>query len=618
MQNERLALTMMGCWVNLRTTHRILQRVLGVCLIWQSWNAAHVGMAGESATTVAPLLKLLKSDRLPEERTGIVIEMICKRGQQQDLQVVVDRVFGSPPCAPELQQKVLEWLIDAAVTRKVRPDGDRSFVHRLLAGPGELGGPVDLQLMAIRLAVAWREEDLAATLLATIANPATAEATLHVAVEGLGSVNTAEACDALRDLAQDDQRWSLRARATQALTNVESNLAAQCAAQLFRDMDHAQNDPTGVLAALGQTKEGLDPLATSIAAAPPSAEIAKRLLRGLYALGRYDARLVEVLSTAAGLNSKWKPPTDLEIAQMVADVSTHGDPERGERVFRGKEIGCLNCHSLHRAGGQVGPDLSAVGGSSPLEYIVASILDPNRAIKEQYVTRQFSLVTGKVHTGVVIDRDEVRVNVRDVQGQIVAIPTVDIEEESAGPSMMPQGVTRFLTRNELLDLCRFVSELGRPGRYAVPSAKTIQRWRVLINPRAESIHDVPHLEHLRQYVFDIPDSQWRPAYARVDGFLPLEDLTTPHGSRITYLYGEIDVSREGLVEVRVDTSAQHQLWIASDEIDETTPGRPVAVGTGRHRITLRIELSDATDRQVRVELLPPAESSIQFEVVAGA
>ena len=40
---------------------------------------------------------------------------------------------------------------------------------------------------------------------------------------------------------------------------------------------------------------------------------------------------------------------------------------------------------------------------------------------------------------------------------------------------MPKGLTNTATRGELLDLVRFLSELGKPGPYALRPSPTIQR-----------------------------------------------------------------------------------------------------------------------------------------------
>src|SRR5262245_9833748 len=76
--------------------------------------------------TVGALRRLLESGRVPPERQGTILEMICARGEADDLAVVFDLVNKPGALAPEMKLKVLELLTDAAVTRKVRPSGDLS------------------------------------------------------------------------------------------------------------------------------------------------------------------------------------------------------------------------------------------------------------------------------------------------------------------------------------------------------------------------------------------------------------------------------------------------------------------------------------------------------------
>ena len=57
---------------------------------------------------------------------------------------------------------------------------------------------------------------------------------------------------------------------------------------------------------------------------------------------------------------------------------------------------------------------------------------------------------------------------------------------------------------ELLDLARFVSELGKPGPYAVRTTPTVQRWRVLTRPAAALTRVVPSDDAIQQYVQGAP------------------------------------------------------------------------------------------------------------------
>lgn len=55
-----------------------------------------------------------------------------------------------------------------------------------------------------------------------------------------------------------------------------------------------------------------------------------------------------------------------------------GDASRGAEIFL--RLGCVACHRLGAVGGQLGPDLTAIGASQTAQYILESILDPNAVL----------------------------------------------------------------------------------------------------------------------------------------------------------------------------------------------------------------------------------------------
>eukprot|EP00456_Euglypha_rotunda_P040725 TRINITY_DN314_c0_g1_i15.p1 TRINITY_DN314_c0_g1~~TRINITY_DN314_c0_g1_i15.p1 ORF type:complete len:176 (-),score=34.57 TRINITY_DN314_c0_g1_i15:25-552(-) len=75
----------------------------------------------EPESAVGPLMKLFQGGRLPAERQGTVVEMICNRGNSNDLKVVFDKIVQPDGFTPDLRLKAMQWMTDAAVTRKVRP-----------------------------------------------------------------------------------------------------------------------------------------------------------------------------------------------------------------------------------------------------------------------------------------------------------------------------------------------------------------------------------------------------------------------------------------------------------------------------------------------------------------
>src|SRR5262249_13164025 len=145
-------------------------------------------------------------------------------------------------------------------------------------------------------------------------------------------------------------------------------------------------DFTPLVAAFTTRQDGPDKLAAAFAGASLAPDSAKLALRALYTLGRSDPSLVNVLSRAAGLDAEVKPLEKAEMEQLIVEVGSSGNPERGEAIFRRADLSCARCHALLSAGGGIGPDLSPIGQSSPVDYIANSLLLPDQAIKEEFHT----------------------------------------------------------------------------------------------------------------------------------------------------------------------------------------------------------------------------------------
>ncbi|MCE9606684.1 MAG: c-type cytochrome [Planctomycetia bacterium] len=569
--------------------------------------------AQSSSSSVAPLLRLLQSGKLPAARKGTVVEMICSRGEPDDLAVVLKQTIAGDYDAA-LSTKVLQLLTDAAVVRKVKPAGDLSVVEKLLQpAAGEQSDEV--RLAAVRLAGIWKVASAADELRAIVADETLKEALRNAAVDGLGGLGGDEAQRALGEVSATAKSASLRFRAAAALAKLDLNQAADVAAKALAAASPT-DDVGPLLDAFLTRKGGPDKLAAALKPAGLTPDAAKLSLRYIYSVGRSDPELSNVLSSAAGIALDQKPPTPEELQALLKEIAEHGDAARGERIFRRTDLSCMKCHAVSRAGGQVGPDLSAIGSISPVDYVANSILVPNLAIKEQFVTRVFTTADGQTITGIVVDRDDVRVNVKDAGGKVVTIPTADIDEEEEGKSLMPQGLTKFLTRQELVDLVKFISELGRPGPYAIRSLPTIQRWRVLKSLPTELQAEAPNVEHFREHVLDAPADAWAPAYGMTAGVLPLAELGKP-GS-VLFLQGELEVVEPGSVTFRVDSTEPTLLWIDAEPF-ESQSKPTIELTKGRHRVTLRIALGSGSESpQLKVEISKPANSKAQFDVVGGS
>ncbi|NCY01814.1 MAG: hypothetical protein EBX36_02625, partial [Planctomycetia bacterium] len=478
-------------------------------------------VAGGASGSARPLVTLLESGRLPENRVGDAVGMLLQRGGPDELAWLFAE-FVAPKKLPAGQRGAIgAGLVQAAAERGVRPAGDLAALEPLLTGPDR-----SLQVPAIKLAAAWRDKSLVPALRQLAAGEKAGGEQQRQAILALAASGTPEARATIESLCgpgrpEPPRTFApLELFAIGALAKVDTAAAATRTAEV---LCAATPDtlPKDLLDAILDRRDGPAALAAALGSRPPSADVAKMILRHLYATGRTEPAVADALTKAAGIAAAAAPPTQEEIVRLAGEVMAKGDPARGEAIFRRAEIACMKCHAVAKAGGNIGPELSAVGSISPPEYIVASILNPDASIKEAYVTRNVITDTGEVHTGILVDRDELRVRLRDATGRVLTIPVADIEEEVEGKSLMPKGLTTFLTAQEFLDLARFVSELGKPGPYAIRSTPTIQRWKLLENPPADLATAVPDAaptdEQFQKGLLKASGLRWRTVYGKTAG-----------------------------------------------------------------------------------------------------
>jgi quinoprotein glucose dehydrogenase len=137
-----------------------------------------------------------------------------------------------------------------------------------------------------------------------------------------------------------------------------------------------------------------------------------------------------------------------------------GDAEAGRRVFFGRaEVSCLRCHKVNGEGGDVGPDLSKIGGQQKRDYLLESIVEPNRQIAKGFESVVLTLVNGKSVTGIVKAEDDKELRLMTAEGQVVTVAKGQIDERQAGKSAMPEDLVQKLSKRDLRDLVEFLAGL---------------------------------------------------------------------------------------------------------------------------------------------------------------
>jgi putative heme-binding domain-containing protein len=432
------------------------------------------------------------------------------------------------------------------------------------------------------------------------------------AIGALAVLGGADSQAILKSLAGAGQPFATRRAAAQGMLTLDPVAGTRLAMEVLSAAGPS-DDPQALWTSLWQNKTAPESLPDALRDVKLPTDVAKLGIRSARISGRELSGPIAAISAAGGLNA---PPTEIprqELDRLVKLVRETGNPQRGEVVFRRAETLCLRCHAISGAGGQVGPDLTSLGASAQIDYLIESILLPNKAVKENYHSLVIETKSGKVLNGVKIRENASELVLRNAEDVELSIPVADIEERVNGGSIMPAGLTDTLTEQELIDLVRFLSELGKVGPYAPSQARVARRWQALDpgTPRlAEILISEPASVPTRE------DLAWTPVYADVSGSLPLTDLPVVvypiGGVRTHILRTEVEVTTPGKLGLKTPDATGVSVWIDGRPLP-AQPDMSAELSRGRHTILLRVELALRT-QPVRLELvdLPGSEAVGRF------
>ena len=480
-----------------------------------------------------PAVRLWDAGDLDPAAVRRVIGLIGRFGTARDLtRLVAEHVLGDDG----LRGPALSAL-QAASARGVSPRGDDGDGLTSILKDGTDAD----RAAAARVAGAWGSPSALSVLERLVVTADTPSDLRTAAAEGLAEAafgpNKREAIASMLVSAmspQADDRRIARPALTIAVAARKPAFAAESAADLLFNADE-NFDPSPLLAPFLAVKDGPRALASelekkiAVGGSIPG-PVAVAALRRVSQSPAGTAKLADALRAAGGVEPVTAELNEQEFADLLARVASQGDPARGEEIYHRPALQCTKCHAIGGAGGVIGPDLTSIGASAQLDYLVESLLWPERKIKEGYHTSTVLRDDGTTVTGVVIAEGGGSLTLRDADGREVVIPADAILDRSVAPiSLMPAGLTKSLRPDEFADLSAFLSQLGKGSPFRVRLRPVVRSWRVLGD-------DQPWGELSRTiranglgYAAEHPESlPWSEAYSRVQGELPLGGLPQVH------------------------------------------------------------------------------------------
>ncbi len=423
------------------------------------------------AKTVDPVVstpfiqRLFKGRSIDKAGSGPWIELLGQAGGVGELTHLYQTLIKEGALSKEASLRVANALVDAARARNLRPEGDLSAVGSFLNS-----GERAVKISAINLVGEWKLVRFVPQL-AEFAGSEKDGQLRGEAFKALRSIGQQPTVDALRTLLAETKFPAVRrgalvplsvhapGDAVKALPAILGEAGSpDVTKQIWKDM--FQN--AGFAGRLAKEfPKGL---------APEAYAAALETARGM---GRGGQALVAAISPLAGATNAPRNYA-AEVAAITNQIKLGADPADGELVYR--KNGCALCHAIGGAGGKLGPDLSSIGASAPLDYIIESVLNPAAKVKEGYHAFAFTMKDGTVENGIPAGETATEIIIRPGPGFEKPLIKANILKRENIGSIMPAGLADGLEGVPRRNLFAFLGEIGRPGPFDASKGNVARLW----------------------------------------------------------------------------------------------------------------------------------------------
>lgn len=437
---------------------------------------------------------------LPADGSGPWLQLGLKNGDAQIITKIFDQAVTGG-FDETTTTAAIEGIATAVSQRQVKPASDVSGLAPFIARTHPA---------AIDLAGTLADERLLPALISIIqTGNAIPEATVAKIIAALGNFPSPLARDILTRLAADAEP-SARSLAALALTRHHREASLPLITSIAATLSDPQTSRDfwqKVLTASGISKQ----LAETLKAKPLPPEIAALTIKHIPEIAEHDA-LLALLRTQAGAAATQTH----DIPAIARSAAEKGDARRGELIYRRPALACTACHAIGGAGGKVGPDMTSIGASAPLDYLIESVVNPGAKIKEGYHSVIFQTKDGQSITGQLLRSSGGSSVIRDGAGKEITLADTMIATKTDAGSLMPGNLISSLTPQETDDLFKFLSSLGKPGEFSTSDSKAPKVYAIL--------SATP--ENTDAAIKGEPKLPWAIVNATVNGSLLAQDLAS--------------------------------------------------------------------------------------------
>ncbi|MDA0348350.1 MAG: HEAT repeat domain-containing protein [Verrucomicrobia bacterium] len=569
----------------------------------------------EDEDAIQPLESLWSDGKIGDEEKPGAMVLLGERGEAEILSEVLSEAIELSNSNPSAAVEVLAALEASSNSREVSPTRGQETVIPLLTHP-----EVSLQLAAARLIGTWKLTEAIDDIESTISNRDTNKQVLAEAVKALVKMGSRGSRSALSDLANSELPVNTRMSIASGYASSDPRQAVSLVVKLLEGLG-PEDDGTPLVVPYLENQKFPAILAKGLSGSSLNTQAATILLRRASTASIDTSELQAALQKAAGIEPVNQALSEDEMKAMIDMVENVGDPARGEQVYRHPNLLCAACHAIGGAGGTLGPDFTSIGASAPVDYLIDSLLQPQKQIKEGYHVVMVTKKDGTIAAGRLASENDTSVTLQDPADQLIEIPKSVIASQEISPiSLMPPGLTASLRKDEFADLVKFLSRLGKEGDFNVTPSRLVRTYRYLDDKGGDKgYEDMIRHSPFEFVASDDPKLLWVPTYSMVDGQLPLSDFPAIRQvgrEAFHYLHFYLDAKIPGDAVLKFNDSEQLVLFVGSEEVEKVIPATRVTLKPGVNKITVAINQKRSV-QSLRIEVLDASNSAAQVQVVHG-
>ena len=175
------------------------------------------------------------------------------------------------------------------------------------------------------------------------------------------------------------------------------------------------------------------------------------------ALSNYAPEVFDIVAPALRDFAAADDARRRKVETLPALIVAKGRPAEGRKIFESGKGACIACHRIGEVGNLVGPNLSAIGQIRTERDILESILFPSATLARDYEAHAIEMAGGESFVGVIRRNLPDAIVIADPSGQERTLPRAQIiSMQTLATSLMPTGLDRTLSEDELLDLVAFL------------------------------------------------------------------------------------------------------------------------------------------------------------------